>query len=275
MKRVGFGILAVLGCLVLALIVYGYVSDYNIIRVLLVELAPEYSFQKIVKDYDTTETEHIVWYYPKDVRPPEKDLIRMEQAYSDAAQFWGIDSVEKLSRKIRFVWLPGESRYDRSRIQKALGESIQGRAFPGSGIVYSIFSYTPHELNHVIAGQVNNTTTLLNEGFANYFNKVNWERNVHQVMVQAKREGAVIPLTDMLTHKDFRSQNSRIVYAEAAIFVKYLVEERDVGKFKKLYSEVSFSDDKRAVIAKIEEVYGESFSEFTTKWEDYLNLVIM
>lgn len=274
MKKIGLGILAVLGCLVLAVIVYGYVGECNLIRVLMVELAPEYSFQRIIKGLNTTETEHIVWYYPKGVQPPEEDLVRMEQAYSDAAQFWGIDPVEKLGRKIHFVWLPGESRYDRSRIQKVLGEKIQGRALPKDGILYSIFSYTPHELNHVVAGQVNNTTTLLNEGFANYLNKVNWERNVHQVMVQAKREGKVIPLADMLTHKDFRSQDGLIAYAEAALFVKYLVEERDVGKFKRLYSEVSFSDDKQAVIAKIEEVYGESFSEFTSKWEDYLNSVI-
>lgn len=274
MKKVGFGILSALGCLVLAIIVYGYVSGCNIIRVLLVELAPEYSFQRIVKDYDTTETEHIVWYFPKGVRPPEKDLVRMEQAYLDAVQFWSIEPIDKLGRKIRFVWLPGESRYDRSRIQKALGESIQGRALSSNGIVYSIFSYTPHEMNHAIAGQVNNTTTLLNEGFANYLNKVNWEMNVHQVMIRAKREGAVIPLTDMLTRKDFRSQDSRIAYAEAAMFVKYLVEERDVEKFKRLYSKVSFSDNKQAVISKIEEVYGESFSEFTTKWENYLSSVI-
>lgn len=274
MKKIGLGILIIVGCLVLAVIVYGYVGDYNIVKVLMVELTPNYSFSQIVKGFNTSETEHIIWYYPAEAQPLDEDMEKMEKAYTDACKFWDVDPVKKLGGKIRFVWLPGQSRYDRSKIQKALGEKTQGRSIPSEGIIYSIFSYTPHELNHAIAGIINNTTTLLNEGFANYLNKINWDSNVYQRMVKAKKNGKIIPLEDMLTNKSFRSQDSYFSYAEAALFVKYLVEERDPKKFKRLYKEVNFYDKKEQVIKKIENIYNQSFDKFVAEWEDYLNKVL-
>jgi len=223
-----------------------------------------------VSNFNKKESEHFIFYYPKDKVISEEDISLMEEAYTLVNDFWGNDYVKTRGTKINFVWVPGKDRYDRSEIKKLLGVEVQGMAKSRLGIIYSIFSYTPHELNHVVSYTIGNPPTFLNEGFSNYFNKFRWEENVLLPMRQILEKELLIPIEDLMESKDFRKYNEAITYRQMAMFVKFLVEQKGKDKFIELYSSANRNFTKIETIELIEKVYDEDYETIERQWLTYL-----
>lgn len=223
-----------------------------------------------VADFNAKESEHFTFYYPRDKNMSQSDIARMEEAYTLVNDFWGTDYVDNSGQKINFIWVPGKDKYDKSEMKKLLGYEVQGKARPHLGILYSIFSYTPHELNHVISYTIGVPPTLLNEGFANYFNKVRWEKNVLLPMKQILDKELLIPIENLMESKKFREYDDRITYPEAAMFVKFLVEQKGKSKFIKLYSSADRNFTSEETIELMEKIYGEDYETIEKQWIKYL-----
>ena len=223
-----------------------------------------------VSNFNKKESEHFIFHYPKDKVISEEDIALMEEAYTLVNDFWDNDYVKTRGTKIDFIWVPGKDRYDKSEIEKLLGVEVQGMARSRLGIIYSIFSYTPHELNHVVSYTIGTPPIFLNEGFANYFNKFRWEENVLLPMKQILEKELLIPIENLMESKEFRKYNEAITYRQMAMFVKFLVEQKGKDKFIELYSSANRNFTKRETIELIEKVYDEDYKTIEKQWLTYL-----
>lgn len=230
--------------------------------------------KRVIKHFDI--------YYFKDStaeREIEQIAEQKERGFEQICRFLGKDS----DVRIRMVFFEdGETK------QRQTGHQGAGWAF-GNTIV-EVYNEKEkldpyHETTHVLMRPFGNPPALFNEGFAVYMSErlgAHALKNlggglvrIHQRAGGLKEQGQWIDLEELVTYTEIGSRESRppVSYAEAASFVKFVIDSYGKDKFLRAYKALRNSNDKRVHkqnADKLADIYGKSLQQLERQWHDAL-----
>jgi tetratricopeptide (TPR) repeat protein len=139
-----------------------------------------------------------------------------------------------------------------------------------------------HELVHLVAGRIGMPPVLLAEGLAtshekNFDNAGKYQADVEEWCRGFLREGALIPLSELMDYTSFGEDltRPRIAYPEAACFTRYLIETYGWEKFRTAYAKLVNSpstEDQEGNLTRFEEVFGMSLRQAEAAWKEHLSV---
>ncbi len=140
-----------------------------------------------------------------------------------------------------------------------------------------------HETVHVLMRSYGNPPALFNEGFAVYMSErlgthalkslSGGESSIYERVRKLKRKKEWIPLEELITYTEIGSRKTRppVSYAQAASFVKFLIDTYGEDKFLAVYKHLQNSGSKQVQeknIEKLANIYGKSMNELKKQWHD-------
>jgi hypothetical protein len=202
------------------------------------------------------------------------DAIAAErlEAVASIAKLLGVEAPER----IRIVFYPDE-------VRKIDQTGHQGRGWAWGTTLVEVYSedirLDPyHELVHVIANRLGSPPPLLNEGLAVYISELLGadalrllgfpDTPVHRAVCQIRNSPDHIPLTVLLALDNIGSDeySSAREYAQAASFVKYLVERHGWERFREAYSVLGAQENHEENVRRFHQVYGMGLGELEPAW---------
>ncbi|MGD8787546.1 MAG: hypothetical protein PVJ60_09000, partial [Phycisphaerales bacterium] len=225
-------------------------------------------------------TEHFDIYYFKN-STAEKQLDQIadekEKGFKEICKFLEKDS----DIRIRMIFFE-----DDTSKQNATGHQGDGWAF-GNTIV-EIYNEEQkldpyHETTHILMGPFGNPPALFNEGFAVYISErlgahalkslSGGTSTIYQRTRQLKSNNEWIPLEELITYTEIGSYESKppIAYAEAASFVKFLIENYGKTKFLQAYKTLKNSNNvavQQQNIKELEQIYGQPLQQLEKDWKN-------
>jgi hypothetical protein len=235
-------------------------------------------------DYDLAQrflehdSEHFrIYFFPASLAARDVSAIaaQRESAFRKISELLGVAYPEP----IRLFFFPdGETK------KRETGHTGDGWAFDRTIVeVYNEQTKLDpyHELTHILAGRLGNPPALFNEGFAVYVSELMGAdalkalgspgKKVDEAVVAHRNEGKFIPLDKLFAFADIGPEESQptISYPEAASFVKFLIANYQLEKFRQAYKSLENSDNP-ATIHKNEQtfrqIYGKLPSELEPEW---------
>jgi hypothetical protein len=117
-----------------------------------------------------------------------------------------------------------------------------------------------HEMVHAMTWQMaafsaGKTPDFLIEGLAEYLDESPWGVDLDAFVKRFGENGAYLPLSGLWSPKDFRDAPRLAAYVQAGSFVRFLVQEFGLEKFKLLYARPD-----------LKAVYGKSLKQLEEQW---------
>ncbi len=140
-----------------------------------------------------------------------------------------------------------------------------------------------HEMAHILMDHHGNPPALFNEGFAVYISEKLGSpalkslggglSSINERVRKLKDEGDWVDLEELFAYTEIGSEETRpkVSYAEAAAFVKFLIEEYGKTKFLHAYKTLKNYDEKnihQENLKILTEIYGKSLKELEKEWEE-------
>jgi hypothetical protein len=125
-----------------------------------------------------------------------------------------------------------------------------------------------HEMVHAMTAQLDSfrgspeLPALLIEGLAEYIVNDPWGVDLDLWVSGFMKLGLYIPLTMLWSDEAFRQNNQVVTYETAGSFVRYLIEQYGLTRFKALYRQPSFHS-----------VYGTHLQELENEWSARIHSV--
>lgn len=224
-------------------------------------------------------TAHFDIYFFKDsTAAKEIDHIadQREKGYREICRFLGRDS----DVRIRVVFFEDGKT-------KQMQTGHQGAGWAIGTTIVEIYNEKEkldpyHEAVHILMGPYGKPPAAFNEGFAVYMSERlgahalaamgGGQLSVHQRVRELKEEDEWIALEELLTYTEIGSKRSRppVAYAEAASFVKFLIDAYGREKFLRAYKTLTNSSDDTAHEKNkkaLERIYGKPLSQLEKEWE--------
>ena len=135
-----------------------------------------------------------------------------------------------------------------------------------------------HELTHVLAGRLGDPPAMLNEGLAVYVSESMGADALKQLsspglklddaVAAHRKQGQFIPLDELFTFTDIGPDSTRptISYPEAGSFVKFLILNYGLEKFRQAYKSLE-NGDSADTIRKNRETFRAIYGEFPADME--------
>jgi hypothetical protein len=202
------------------------------------------------------------------------DTIAAERLAAVAAieQLLGVAAPER----IRLVFYPDEAR-------KLDQTGHQGRGWAWGTTLVEVYSEDVqldpyHELVHVLANALGSPPPLLNEGLAVYASELLGAdalrllgfpgTPVHRAVCGLGNGTGYISLADLLALDNIGSDAERAPreYAQAASFVKYLVERHGLERFRDAYRALRGDAGHEENLRRIHGVYGLTLDQLEAEW---------
>ncbi len=219
----------------------------------------------ITRDWQTYETDHFIFHFPKEIDPTEHqfEMHEMERQSAEAAGFLDIE-------------MPDRVDFYRAIDGAQCGELVlcppsNGRAGLAWNLISSTTFVNPHEFIHLITmPNLPYLTAAFCEGLPVALAGGAWftaDFSMHQAG-NLLDDDRYIPIAEVLTSQDadFLSVGD-ITYHEAGAFVKFLLDEYGWGKLKELHHSVRSPDELEAVFASL---YGGTIGSLEDTWFEYL-----
>jgi hypothetical protein len=98
------------------------------------------------------------------------------------------------------------------------------------------------------------------------------QAKIYERVKLLKEDGELIDLRELLGYTEIGSKESRppVAYAEAASFVKFLIDQYGKDKFLQAYKTLRNSDDttdQEENTRRLEQIYDKSLAELEKQWE--------
>jgi len=240
--------------------------------------------QRLLPKMQKKRTEHFdIYYFESSTAARRIDAIagKREQGYSAVCTFLGRNQ----RARIRLVLFEDEK-------SKVLQTGHQGMGWAFGNTIVEVYNNRQqldpyHEMTHILMRSHGDPPALFNEGAAVYMSERmgakalrylgGGDSSVHERASQLKREGTWIPLRELLTYNEIGSKESRppIAYAEAASFVRFLIDTYGKKKFLAAYRETKNArsqadDDRNADVLK--RIYGQPILSLVKQWENMLSV---
>jgi hypothetical protein len=235
-------------------------------------------------DYDLSQrflkhdSEHFrIYFFPASLAARDVSAIaaQRESAFRKISELLGVAYPEP----IRLFFFP-----DGDTKRRETGHTGDGWAFDRTIVeVYNEQTKLDpyHELTHILAGRLGNPPALFNEGFAVYVSELMGAdalkalgspgKKVDEAVVAHRNEGKFIPLDKLFAFADIGPEESQptISYPEAASFVKFLIAEYQLEKFRQAYKSLENSDNEATMHKNqqtFRQIYGKLPSELEPEW---------
>lgn len=234
--------------------------------------------KRLLPQLQKHDTPHYTIYtYPNSsaARDIEDIAQKREKALSEIASFWGAPTPEAM-RLILFE--------DQNIKFRETGHQGMGWAFDRTIVeVYNTKEQLDpfHETTHILASGLGHPPALFNEGLAVYMSEKLGAKaledlgggglSINQRTTALRQAGTWIPLQELITYQEIGSHESqpRIAYAEAASFVKFLIETYGKENFVAAYSQLQntnrpkIQQENRKLLGHI---YGKPLKTLEEEW---------
>ena len=240
--------------------------------------------ERLLPQMRKRSTKHFDIYYFKDStaqKQIEKIVQQREKGFQEICRFLGKESDVRVCL---VLFEDGQSKH--------LETGHQGMGWAYGNTIVEVYNEKEqldpyHETTHILMGSFGNPPALFNEGFAVYMSErlgahaledlSGGLSTIYGRVRELNNKGEWIDLEELLTYTDIGSRETRppVSYAEAAAFVKFLIEKYGKDKFLKAYKNLKNSDEKAVQQQNIEtlkQIYGKSLTELEKEWEKHLNL---
>lgn len=229
-----------------------------------------------------------------DVTVPEESLPRQGESQHFAYFSTSPGQVDTAYQERHYAWVvtklalsyPGKIGYyryaDRAHLERATGKVTNGFAEPEKGRFHSIWPTDNHEYVHVLfASQVGLPSALFTEGVAvahqgasftgSFDGPPLWNgSSVNQLARKHLAEGTLPSLDQLVESNRFRSHDSQMTYPIAGSFVRYLIDQAGVERFKQFAARSGNTDSQRTIESDFQAVYGESLASWWSRWHAFL-----
>ncbi len=211
------------------------------------------------------ETEHFTINFDKGTSVEEKELIAQyhEYYYSELKKYFNGGVKQKIES---FIF------YDRLRKKKLFGAENADVAKPWLRQLYvtkdNINATLRHEIAHCFTANFGASifkvaewfNPSLTEGIAMAADPFYGENYIDYTAALAYKNGYKIDIKNLFTGLNFFAQNSSLSYIYAGSFVKYLVDNYGIKKFKQLYTDTNFG-----------KIYGKNINLLESEYFNYLS----
>ena len=215
-----------------------------------------FGFDKVYREFETRETEHLIFHF----HPKAVELIKdLEKYINDREIAFGVINqyfIGVVPKKIDFfVW---DSRETMSEV---LHTNI-GFANPDLCIVHCCYDQTKgHEITHVVSNYIDKikNKSFINEGTAVVFDQTDRDR------ISVARDAIKVKGLVSLSIKDMwnpKTADLEILYPVSGAFVEFLINKEGKEKFFQLFKNQTYEN------AKV--VYGEAFDSLILEFEQLL-----
>ncbi len=238
--------------------------------------------ERLLATMEKLSTKHFDIYYFRD-STAEKEIDQIaeqkEKGFQEVCRFLGKGS----DVRIRMVLFEDGQTKHRETGHQGMGWAYGNTIVEVYNEKEKLDPY--HETTHVLMRPFGNPPALFNEGFAVYMserlgahalkNLGGGLATIHQRVRGLKEQSQWIDLVELVTYTEIGSRESRppISYAEAASFVKLLIDKYGKDKFLRAYKALENSDDKgvhRRNREKLADIYGKSLQQLEKQWQDTL-----
>jgi len=239
--------------------------------------------ERLLPQLQRCRTKHFDIYYFKDStaeRRIQGIAEQKEKGFQEICRFLGKDS----DIRIRMVLFEDGRAKHRETGHQGMGWAYGNTIVEVYNEQEQLDPY--HETTHVLMRPFGSPPAMFNEGFAVYMS----ERlgaaaledlggglaTVDERVRELKDEGQWIELEELITYTEIGSPKSRppVAYAEAASFVKFLIETCGKDKFLQAYKKLKNSDSKIVQWMNrrtLKQLYGKPLSELDKEWESAFN----
>ncbi|HUW20396.1 MAG TPA: hypothetical protein VMW16_13950 [Sedimentisphaerales bacterium] len=238
--------------------------------------------ERLLPQMEKHSTKHFDIYYQRG-SPAEKEIEKIardrEAGYGAICEFLGKDS----QVKIKLILFEDEKT-------KWFETGHQGRGWAYGNTTVEVYNQQEqldpyHETTHVLMGSLGNPPALFNEGFAVYMSERlgahaledlgGRQATIYERARELKTKGEWIELEELIAYTEIGSVESRppVAYAEAAAFVKFLIDNYGKEKFLRAYKKLKSSDNEKVHkrnVKRLAGIYGKSLEELEKQWKDAL-----
>ena len=235
--------------------------------------------QRLLPTMEKRSTKRFDIYYFKGstaAREIDKIAEQKDKGFEEICKFLGTDS----DLRIRLVL------FEDGRTKHA-ETGHQGRGWAYGSTIVEVYNEKEqldpyHETTHILMRPFGNPPALFNEGFAVYMSERlgafalddlgGGQSSIYERVRELKRKGEWIDLEKLITFREIGSHESRppVAYAEAASFVKFLIDHYGRDKFIRAYGELKNSNNKIVHWTNkmaLQKIYGKQLSELQEEWE--------
>jgi hypothetical protein len=235
--------------------------------------------ERLLPTMEKRSTKHFDIYYFKNstaAREIDKIAEQKDKGFAQICKFLGKES----DLRIRLVL------FEDGRTKHA-ETGHQGRGWAYGNTIVEVYNEQEqldpfHETTHILMRPFGNPPALFNEGFAVYISErlgayaledlSGGRASIYERVRELKRKGQWIELEKLITFREIGSQESRppVAYAEAASFVKFLIDTYGKDKFLRAYKELKNSNSKIVHWTNkmvLQNIYGKQLSELQEEWE--------
>lgn len=217
---------------------------------------------------------YIFHYHPESVaaRDIDKIIRNQEKHYEVIASTLSVD----LNEKIRYFLCNSSEE-----VGRAYGDGVPINAFARMPNIFAVYtekvkSIGPHEDTHLIASKIGNPEQkLLREGLAMFFDESYW-KIPNQTWSRVFKDNGVYPnITELCDNDRFDQIDTTITYPFSGYFVKCLVDEFGISKFKEFYATVgkkfseNFEKEYKAALPEFERVMLNTLTKATNSGSEY------
>jgi hypothetical protein len=215
------------------------------------------------------ETDNFVFHYsPGD----HVEVERAEAFHRWAMAFFGL----QMPRKVDYYKMR-----DREQMWRVLGTPYTGYAIVDWFEVWTYVPFLNHELIHIYSGEFGGwPTTAFSEGLAQAYmvdpyrnDYVPRETSGEPLMDVARRfqtEGRLFPMIDIVDAAGWNSHNPVVTYVQAGAFVRYLIDQYGMARFRQLWGTIAYNETRTNVATKFQTVYGVSLATAEAAWLAWL-----
>jgi hypothetical protein len=235
--------------------------------------------ERLLPTMEKRSTKHFDIYYFKGstaAREIDKIAEQKDKGFEEICKFLGTDS----DLRIRLVL------FEDGRTKHA-ETGHQGRGWAYGSTIVEVYNDREqldpyHETTHILMRPFGNPPALFNEGFAVYMSERlgafalddlgGGQSSIYERVRELKSKGEWIDLEKLITFNEIGSHESRppVAYAEAASFVKFLIDKYGKDKFFRAYSELKNSNNKIVHWTNkmaLQNIYGKQLSDLQEEWE--------
>jgi hypothetical protein len=235
--------------------------------------------ERLLPEMEKRSTKHFdIYYFKNSTAAKEIDKIaeQKDKGFREICKLLGKDS----DIRIRLVLFE-------DGLTKHAETGHQGRGWAYGNTIVEVYNEQEqldpyHETTHVLMRPLGNPPALFNEGFAVYMSErlgahalddlSGGTATIYERAGELKSKNEWIELEELITYDEIGSPGSRppIAYAEAACFVKFLIDKYGEDKFLQAYETLKNSNSKVVHWTNkmaLQKIYGKQLYELKKEWE--------
>lgn len=258
----------------------------------ILEIAVDILKIKVTILFGTTPVTCEVTFIPTIIIKPEEYFVNKIETAHFVFYYPVNDFVDTSAQEMFYRWLSNELKektdikttYYKYRNQNDMasitGKTVNAYADVSRNTIHSIWSNDNHEFVHIMFGlKVGITVPMFAEGVAVAYQAelINdkliprWNgQDFHTVSSSYIKSGIMSSADTLIETNSFRSIEDKISYPVSGSFVRFLIDNYGIEKFKQFTKLGTFTDKKEKVKQDFRNIYGKELNSAWSGWKNFL-----